>query len=61
MKSDRYAVEWNKAYSCWYVEDTWTGDDVADCGERGDADIICECLNVIEYDRVIGYTKVETE
>lgn len=46
----RYKVEISQNYFAT-VEDTYTLEEVACCDVERDAEIICECLNAIEYIR----------
>jgi len=34
-----------------YIEDTYTMEEVACCDSEVDAEVICDCLNAIEYVR----------
>jgi hypothetical protein len=47
----RYLVEWNAAFNCYLILDDYTFEEVVTGDKKEDMDVICECLNLIEYDR----------
>lgn len=47
----RYEVEHNKAFNCWIILDVYNFEEVCNLDKKEDADIICQCLNVIKYER----------
>lgn len=47
----RYIVEYSNVWNCWYVLDEYTFEEVCTSDKKEDIDVICECLNLIKYER----------
>jgi len=47
----RYITSYSHAWKMAVVEDTYSGEEVCWGDDDNDMEVVCECLNKIEYDR----------